>query len=323
MTDEPRKRRPRARRAITPTAAQLEGAPDFAPVPRQKRRCDGWTYDRQRAFVVALAHTGTVERAAAAIGMTAVGAYQLRRQPGAEGFAQAWADALAVGVERLTDVMMERAIHGVPIPVFHLREQIGERRWYNDRLLMFALRHHDPERYGRNSGGTASVPPHVRRALRAEWEAEQAEQRRREMNPDEVRKRILAKIAEVRRRFGEHDALVVDGRIPPDPGVPPEEDPFAAAVDPNHPLRLDAPDPAGAEAAGVSDEPEPLDPVAPAPRAPGRAEISARVHAPDERARFLRDSDIPAADDPQIVEQNHRRHWQAMVDAGKIGKPKD
>lgn len=36
----------------------------------------------------------------------------------------------------------------MPIPIFHKGEQVGEKRWYNDRLLMFILRHHMPSRYG-------------------------------------------------------------------------------------------------------------------------------------------------------------------------------
>lgn len=291
MTDEPRKRRPRARRAITPTAAQLVGAPEFAPVPRQKQRCDGWTYERQRAFVQALAETGTVERAAAAIGMTAVGAYHLRRQPGAEGFTQAWADALALGVERLTDVMMERAIHGVAIPIYHRDAQVGERRWYNDRLLMFALRHHDPDRYGRNSGGVANVPPHVRRALRAEWEAERVEQERRNReDPEAIRARIMRKLAAVHAEM-ERERRQRDDAPEPDSAFPA------------------LPPPATDDEGG-----EP-----PLPHRPTRAEVEAKWAAREAREHFLRDTDLPAAD-PQTEELNHRRHWEAMVAAGKIGK---
>jgi hypothetical protein len=46
----------------------------------------------------------------------------------------------------------------VAVPVFHKGEQVGERRWYNDRLLMFILKHHMPGRYGAPAlnGGTRS-----------------------------------------------------------------------------------------------------------------------------------------------------------------------
>jgi len=43
---------------------------------------------------------------------------------------------------------MERALDGVAVPVFWQGEQVGERRNYNDRLLMFILRHRLPDRYG-------------------------------------------------------------------------------------------------------------------------------------------------------------------------------
>jgi hypothetical protein len=121
--------------------------PDFTPVPR-RYRCDGWTPERQRAFVAALAETGSVKHAAERINMASEGAYALRRQPGAEGFRAAWEAALDFGVQRLVDVALERAIDGVPVPIMYQGEQVAERRQYNDRLLMFILRHHLPHRYG-------------------------------------------------------------------------------------------------------------------------------------------------------------------------------
>jgi hypothetical protein len=71
--------------------------PAFTPVPR-KYRYDGWTAPRQRAFIEALADTGSVKAAANRINMSTEGAYYLRRQPGAEGFRAAWEAALAITV---------------------------------------------------------------------------------------------------------------------------------------------------------------------------------------------------------------------------------
>lgn len=170
----PRRRAPRARRPVAITPAMLEGAPDFAPASRGASRYDGWTPDRQRAFVKALAETGCVTRACAWVGMSNVGAYLLRKGPGAEAFAAAWDEALAVGTERLADIAYERAVYGVPVPVFHKGEQVGEKRWYNDRLLMWVMRHADRERYDDAPKGNR-VPPHIRKALREEWERERAE----------------------------------------------------------------------------------------------------------------------------------------------------
>nr|WP_315383031.1 hypothetical protein [uncultured Sphingomonas sp.] len=131
--------------------------PDFTPVPRQ-HRVDGWTPARQRAFIAALAATGSVTAAARSINMAKEGAYMLRLHPQGAGFRAAWEAALTAGLDRLGDIALERAIDGVPVPVFYKGEQCGEKRWYNDRLLMFILRHRNPQKYG----APAALPPGTR-----------------------------------------------------------------------------------------------------------------------------------------------------------------
>lgn len=151
---------------LTPSARPIL---DFTPVPRRYRH-DGWTPERQRAFIVALAETGSVTHAAARVNMAKEGAYQLRLQPGAEGLCAAWEAALDHGVHTLADIAIDRARDGVPVPIFHNGVQVGERRWYNDRLLMFVLKHHMPSRYGADlPGGTKNA-----KTLQREWRAEQA-----------------------------------------------------------------------------------------------------------------------------------------------------
>ena len=122
--------------------------PDFAPVPR-KYRHDGWTPERQKAFIEALADTGSVQIACRMVNMTTVGAYYLRRQPGAEAFRRAWEAALDFGVQRLKDEAFERAMHGQLVPVFAAGKLMGFRRKKNDRLLMFCLRHYGQDAQGR------------------------------------------------------------------------------------------------------------------------------------------------------------------------------
>jgi hypothetical protein len=128
--------------------------PPFEPVPRRKPRHDGWTPSRQVAFIEALADTGSVTRAALQVNMSTESAYQLRRQPGAEGFARAWEAALDMGVLRLKDEAFERALHGEMVPVIASGKLIGYRRRRNDRLVMFILRH-----YGRRPQ-SGSFRPH-------------------------------------------------------------------------------------------------------------------------------------------------------------------
>lgn len=121
--------------------------PDFTPVPR-KYRHDGWTPERQKAFISALADTGSVSRAAAMVNMAQTNCYTLRRAPGAESFRRAWEAALDFGIARLKDIAFERAIDGYLVPVFVAGKLMGFRRRHNDALLMFCLRH-----YGQDAGG--------------------------------------------------------------------------------------------------------------------------------------------------------------------------
>ena len=135
-------RRKDPRETRTPLA-EIEAAghhlPAFPPVP-VKPRHDGWTPERQRAFIGALADTGSVKRAAMHVNMSPEGAYYLRRRPGAEGFRRAWEAALDFGVQRLKDEAFERALNGQLSPVFVGGKLKGFRRVKNDRLLMFCLR---------------------------------------------------------------------------------------------------------------------------------------------------------------------------------------
>jgi hypothetical protein len=152
---------------------------EFSPVPRQCQRHDGWTADRQRRFIAALADLGSVRAAAHAVNMTPEGAYLLRRHPQGEEFRAAWEAALALGVQRLEDTAMDRALNGVEVPVYHFGEIIGTRRVYNDRLLMFLLRNRAPARFAADSvpnadAATRSHLERLKREWRKEWEAEQA-----------------------------------------------------------------------------------------------------------------------------------------------------
>jgi len=105
--------------------------------------------DKQRAFIERLADCGCVEEAARSVGMSRNAAYALRRRHDAQAFRLAWDAAMDAAIGRLNDAAISRAINGVPVPIFHGGEQIGERRQYNERLTMFLLRYRDPSRYGK------------------------------------------------------------------------------------------------------------------------------------------------------------------------------
>ena len=156
-------------------AAERPALPDFAPVPRKPRH-DGWTPERQRAFIAALADTGSVGRAARWVNMSPEGAYYLRRQPGSEGFRRAWEAALDFGVQRLKDIAYERAIDGQLSPVFVAGKLKGFRRVRNDRLLMFCLRMNARDERGQRLSGSYFE----RNADRLSGSADELPSRRRE-----------------------------------------------------------------------------------------------------------------------------------------------
>jgi hypothetical protein len=91
--------------------ADLASPLDFTPVARRYRH-DGWTPERQKAFIAALAETGCVDRAARRVNIAQTNCYELRRAPGAESFRRAWDAALDFAVPKLKDVAFQRAIEG-------------------------------------------------------------------------------------------------------------------------------------------------------------------------------------------------------------------
>ncbi|HEX8642906.1 MAG TPA: hypothetical protein VF702_03220 [Allosphingosinicella sp.] len=145
--------------ALSPdAAADLDGAAtpggydpaDYRWVPvRRRPRSDGWTEEKQRRFIEALADTGLVSTAAKAVGMSRENAYRLRRSAHGAAFARAWDAARDHAGGPLEDIAFERAIEGVEHNVYDENgEVVCTKRVYNDRLLMFLLRHLKPERYG-------------------------------------------------------------------------------------------------------------------------------------------------------------------------------
>lgn len=110
----------------------------FTPVPSTSTRHDGWTAERQRAFVAALAQHGGVAQAARMVGMTPQTANRLRRRPGAADFARAWDLALAIGRQRAWEEAVRRGTEGHVTPVTRNGRVIGQRRRLDNRLLFAA-----------------------------------------------------------------------------------------------------------------------------------------------------------------------------------------
>lgn len=125
------------------------GVTEPMPPATRRARHDGWTPERQTGFLDALAASGCVAHAAAAVGMSTTSAYDLRAKPEAQAFRLGWDAALDLAVRQLADAVMSRAIHGVVRPIFYQGEQVGERRYFDERLAQFILRLRDPARFGK------------------------------------------------------------------------------------------------------------------------------------------------------------------------------
>ncbi|WP_063505369.1 hypothetical protein, partial [Erythrobacter sp. HI0074] len=175
--------------------------PAFIPVPRAKERSNGWKPQVQRAFIEALADTGSVASACRQVGRAEVGAYLLRRHPKASSFRAAWQAALDLGMQRIEDVAMDRALNGVEVPVYSYGKLVGSRRVHNDRLLMFMLRNRAPERFaGGRPKALNAIGRMEKKRLKAKWRR-QWEKEQRRTSPAEVRASIARKVAVFRQQM--------------------------------------------------------------------------------------------------------------------------
>jgi hypothetical protein len=125
--------------AVTGLVEVTDGPIDFTPVPRLRKRRNGWTPEAQRAFIDALALCGCVARAARAVGMAPRSAYRLLESEGAESFAAAWDQAIARGVERLRLHALDRALNGAWVPVVRRGRIVRHEFRHNDRLAIALL----------------------------------------------------------------------------------------------------------------------------------------------------------------------------------------
>jgi len=120
--------------AVTGLVDITTGPIEFTPVPRLRKRRNGWTEETQRLFIEALSECGCVSRAARAVGMTPRSAYRLLESEGAESFAKAWDQAIARGIEQLRLDAIDRAMNGAWVPVMRRGKIVRLERRYNDRL---------------------------------------------------------------------------------------------------------------------------------------------------------------------------------------------
>ena len=117
-------------------------APD--PTPEVPQR--GLDETSLKNFLRFLAQSGSVSYASMRAGIERRTLY--RRKASDEAFAAQWDEALQLGIDRLQDDAMRRALHGTERPLYRNGKQIGAMQQYDNKLLQFLLRAHRPEVYG-------------------------------------------------------------------------------------------------------------------------------------------------------------------------------
>ncbi|MEM7689911.1 MAG: hypothetical protein AAF291_12890 [Pseudomonadota bacterium] len=160
----------------------------FEPYLHTAPRANSITPDLQREFVAHLAATGIVTSAARHIGRSMEALYKLRHRPGAQGFAKAWDRAVQMGVERLEDTALARAIEGSERHIIRNGEIIATERTHNEALVMFFLKTRLADRYAPSAHIGPGHPLYEKAARAAEADRIAAEN-----HPDEV-KRVRDKI---------------------------------------------------------------------------------------------------------------------------------
>ncbi|MGQ0583894.1 MAG: hypothetical protein ACT4O6_18305 [Reyranella sp.] len=148
--------------------------PGRAPLPKA----------RVNAFFHYLGRTGSVTVAANRAQLRRSTLYQKRQDD--EDFAERWARALDLGVERLQDNAMNRVMNGTPKPIYRNGRQVGSVQQFDNRLLQFLLKAHRPDLYGdRKNAGLSPLPFDLAKRLAAArpradaHDARRAEEKRR------------------------------------------------------------------------------------------------------------------------------------------------
>jgi hypothetical protein len=132
----------------------------FEPVPVRPRH-DGWTAEKQIAFIEKLADCGSVSAACKHVRMSRESARRLRLRSSGRAFRDAWDAALDCGYAELEEAALERAKNGVARPVFCKGEQVGEWRYHDERLTMFLLRFRRRHRFGPEADGLPRPPADI------------------------------------------------------------------------------------------------------------------------------------------------------------------
>ncbi len=106
-------------------------------------------------FFRELSRSGSVTLASERSGIRRYTLYRMRAQD--ETFAKRWDRHLSLGIDRLQDDALRRAVDGVERPVWRGGTKVGTVQQYDNRLLQFLLRAHRPDIYSEKK--QSGIPP--------------------------------------------------------------------------------------------------------------------------------------------------------------------
>ena len=128
--------RPRTRTSNRLAETSPAAPPPTAVEPASTVRHDGWTPERQRVFLEALAACGVVEDAARAAGMSKQSAYAFRSRANGRGFHLGWIAAQRQARHVIADELMSRALNGCVELIYRDGQLWGERHRFDNRLTL-------------------------------------------------------------------------------------------------------------------------------------------------------------------------------------------
>ena len=117
------------------------------------------TEKNKATFLIALTESANVSSASKLINVSREYMYRVRKLEKNLEFAEAWDDALQVGVDTLEEEARRRAYLGVDEPVYYQGKQCGSIKRYSDTLLIFLLKAHRPDKYKDRRDVTTSDQP--------------------------------------------------------------------------------------------------------------------------------------------------------------------
>jgi hypothetical protein len=103
------------------------------------RQSNGWTIERQRAFLEMLSTCGNVERSAGFVGMDRSGAYSFRQSAAGKAFDLAWNAALLLARQRMIDETYDLAFEGSVEQIYRDGKLVQEKRKRDPKMLLATI----------------------------------------------------------------------------------------------------------------------------------------------------------------------------------------